>query len=139
MGRILAIDYGMRRTGLAVSDPLKIIANSLETVETKELLIYLKNYIAKETVESIVIGLPKNLSNQDTDATQAVRVFAEVLKSTFPLIPLHFYDERFTSKMAMQTLIAAGTTKKFRKSKNGNLDKVSATIILQDFMSFNQQ
>jgi putative holliday junction resolvase len=139
MGRILAIDYGLRRTGIAVSDPLQIIANSLETVETKNLLTYLKTYVEKENVAMIVIGLPKNLANEDTDATSSVRDFIKILQTTFPTLPIHSYDERFTSKMAMQTLVAAGTTKKFRKNKTGNIDKVSATIILQDFMSFMQK
>jgi putative holliday junction resolvase len=134
MPRIVAIDYGGKRTGIAVSDPLQIIATALETVPTKELLSFLKEYSAKEEVESFVVGEPKNLDGSDTDASQMVRNFLVQLKSLFPEKPIHLIDERFTSKMAMQSLIASGTKKKDRKVK-GNIDKVSATIILQDFMS----
>jgi putative holliday junction resolvase len=137
MGRILAIDYGKKRTGLAVTDPMKIIATALDTVQTAELLKYLKEYISREPVEQIVLGLPVNLNSQDTDITPAVRVFADVLKSTFSDIPVHFYDERFTSKMALQSMIDSGTKKKDRREK-GNLDKISAVIILQSFLSSNK-
>lgn len=137
MGRVLAIDYGKKRTGLAVTDPLKIIATALETVLTNDLLAYLKNYISSEPIEQIVLGLPVNLNSQDTDITADVRKFADVLKSNFPEIPVHFYDERFTSKMALQSMIDAGTKKKDRREK-GNLDKISAVIILQSFLSSNK-
>jgi putative Holliday junction resolvase len=134
MPRIVAIDYGGKRTGIAVTDPLQIIATALETVSTKSLLEFLKAYSAKEDVESFVVGEPKNLDGSDTDASQMVRDFLIQLKAQFPDKQIHLIDERFTSKMAMQSLIASGTKKKDRKIK-GNLDKVSATIILQDFMS----
>ena len=134
MGRILSIDYGKKRTGLAVTDPLKIIATALDTVLTAELMPYLKKYLETETVEEFVIGLPVNLNNQDTDATAEVRKFAEHLKSVYPDVPQNFYDERFTSKMAMQSMIDAGTKKKDRREK-GNLDKISAVIILQSYLS----
>jgi putative holliday junction resolvase len=134
MPRIVAIDYGGKRTGIAVSDPLQIIATALETVPTKELFSFLKEYSSKEEIESFVVGEPKNLDGSDTDASQMVRNFLVQLKSQFPEKPIHLIDERFTSKMAMQSLIASGTKKKDRKVK-GNIDKVSATIILQDFMS----
>lgn len=134
MGRILSIDYGKKRTGLAVTDPLKIIATALDTVLTAELMPYLKKYLETETVEEFVIGLPVNLNNQDTDATEEVRKFAEHLKSVYPDVPQNFYDERFTSKMAMQSMIDAGTKKKDRREK-GNLDKISAVIILQSYLS----
>ncbi|HLO45689.1 MAG TPA: Holliday junction resolvase RuvX [Leadbetterella sp.] len=137
MGRILAIDYGRKRTGLAVTDPLKIIATALDTVMTADLLKYLKAYILKETVEQIVLGLPVNLKAEDTDVTAEVRAFSEVLKVNFPEIPVHFYDERFTSKMALQTMIDSGTKKKDRREK-GNLDKISAVIILQSFLGSNK-
>lgn len=137
MGRILAIDYGRKRTGLAVTDPLKIIATALDTVMTADLLKYLKAYILKETVEQVVLGLPVNLKAEDTDVTAEVRAFSEVLKVNFPEIPIHFYDERFTSKMALQTMIDSGTKKKDRREK-GNLDKISAVIILQSFLSSNK-
>ena len=133
MGRILAIDYGLKRTGLAVTDPLKIIANALTTVETKDIFNFLKTYFGKEQVETIVVGLPKNLQGEDTDITSAVRKFIIQLQKLFPEKEVKVFDERFTSKMALNTLIQAGTTKKFRKEK-GNIDKVSATIILQDFL-----
>ena len=134
MGRILSIDYGKKRTGLAVTDPLKIIATALDTVLTADLMPYLKKYIETESIEEIVIGLPVNLNNQDTDATADVRKFAEHFKSVYPDIPQNFYDERFTSKMAMQSMIDAGTKKKDRREK-GNLDKISAVIILQSYLS----
>lgn len=137
MGRILAIDYGRKRTGLAVTDPLKIIATALDTVMTADLLKYLKAYILKETVEQIVLGLPVNLKAEDTDVTAEVRAFSEVLKVNFPEIPVHFYDERFTSKMALQSMIDSGTKKKDRREK-GNLDKISAVIILQSFLGSNK-
>jgi putative Holliday junction resolvase len=137
MGRILAIDYGRKRTGLAVTDPLKIIATALDTVMTADLLKYLKAYILKETVEQVVLGLPVNLKAEDTDVTAEVRAFSEVLKVNFPEIPIHFYDERFTSKMALQSMIDSGTKKKDRREK-GNLDKISAVIILQSFLGSNK-
>lgn len=137
MARVLAIDYGKKRTGLAVTDPLKIIATALDTVLTADLVNYLKNYIQSESVEQIVLGLPVNLNSQDTDITASVRSFAEVLKMNFPEIPVHFYDERFTSKMALQSMIDAGTKKKDRREK-GNIDKISAVIILQSFLSSNK-
>lgn len=133
----MAIDYGRKRTGLAVTDPLKIIATALDTVMTADLLKYLKAYILKETVEQIVLGLPVNLKAEDTDVTAEVRAFSEVLKVNFPEIPVHFYDERFTSKMALQSMIDSGTKKKDRREK-GNLDKISAVIILQSFLGSNK-
>ena len=137
MGRVLGIDYGKKRTGLAVTDPLKIIATALETVPTNELLSYLKNYCQNEPVEQFVLGLPVNLNAQDTDITADVRKFAETLKTNFPDKPVHFYDERFTSKMALQSMIDSGTKKKDRREK-GNIDKISAVIILQSFLSSNK-
>ena len=133
----MAIDYGKKRTGLAVTDPLKIIATALETVLTIDLLKYLADYMQKEEVEQIVLGLPVNLNSQDTDITADVRKFADILRSHFPVIPVHFYDERFTSKMALQSMIDSGTKKKDRREK-GNLDKISAVIILQSFLSSNK-
>lgn len=133
----MAIDYGRKRTGLAVTDPLKIIATALDTVMTADLLKYLKAYILKETVEQVVLGLPVNLKAEDTDVTAEVRAFSEVLKVNFPEIPIHFYDERFTSKMALQSMIDSGTKKKDRREK-GNLDKISAVIILQSFLGSNK-
>ena len=133
MPRILAIDYGAKRTGLAVTDPSKIIASALETVPTDKLLEYLKKYTQTEAVEAFVVGMPKNLDGTATDGTAHVERFVVELKNTFPETPIHLHDERFTSKMAMQTMIAGGMKKKDRQIK-GNIDKISAVIILQSFM-----
>jgi putative Holliday junction resolvase len=131
--RILAIDYGAKRTGLAVTDPSKIIASALETVPTDKLLDYLKKYTQTEVVEAFVVGMPKNLDGTTTDGTAYVERFVVELKNIFPEIPIHLHDERFTSKMAVQTMIAGGMKKKDRQVK-GNIDKISAVIILQSFM-----
>ena len=133
MGRLLALDYGKVRTGLAVTDPLKIIATALETVKSQELLSYLKKYAEQETVEVFVLGLPISLRSEDTPTTTMVREFGQKLQEAFPEIPVKYVDERFTSKMAMDSMIASGTKKKDRQNK-GNTDKVSAIIILQSFM-----
>ena len=133
MPRILAIDYGAKRTGLAVTDPSKIIASALETVPTDKLLEYLKKYTQTEAVEAFVVGMPKNLDGTATDGTAYVERFVVELKNIFPETPIHLHDERFTSKMAMQTMIAGGMKKKDRQVK-GNIDKISAVIILQSFM-----
>jgi putative Holliday junction resolvase len=135
MGRVLAIDYGKKRTGIAVSDPLRIIATPLETVPTHELLSFLKNYLQKEPVDEFVIGMPKTLLNEDSEIAPIVRKFIEVLKKTFAGKPVHEADERFTSSMAQRALIEGGMKKKDRQVK-GNVDKVSATIILQSFMNY---
>lgn len=135
MGRILAIDYGLKRTGIAVSDPLRIIATPLETVSTEQLLTFLTNYFQKESVDELVVGMPKTLKNEDSQIAPAVRQFVAVLRKSFPEKPVHLADERFTSKMAQQALIAGGMKKKDRRDK-ANVDKVSAAIILQDFMNF---
>lgn len=137
MGRILAIDFGLKRTGLAVTDSLKIIANGLETVPTHTLISFLESYFKKEIVDEVVIGMPKNLDNSDTDSTAGVRIFIKSFKKKFPGLPLHEHDERFTSKLAMQAMIAGGMSKKDRRQK-GNVDRVSATIILQSFMEATQ-
>ncbi len=133
MPRILAIDYGAKRTGLAVTDPSKIIASALETVPTDKLLEYLKKYTQTEAVEAFVVGMPKNLDGTATDGTAYVERFVVELKNSVPETPIHLHDERFTSKMAMQTMIAGGMKKKDRQIK-GNIDKISAVIILQSFM-----
>lgn len=133
MGRILAIDYGLKRTGIAVTDPLKIIASPLETVATKELWNFLKKYIGNEDVEAVVVGLPVDLKNRDTDATKSVRKFIVDFGKKFPKVPLHNVDERFTSKMAFDAMVAGGMKQKDRRQK-GNIDKISASIILQSFM-----
>ena len=133
MGRILAVDYGLKRTGLAVTDPLQIIATALDTVLTIDLLKYLTAYLQKEMVDAFVVGMPKTLMNKDSEIAPQVRAFIEVLKKTFPNKPIHLADERFTSRMAMRTMIDGGMKKKDRQVK-GNVDKISATIILQSFL-----
>jgi putative holliday junction resolvase len=133
MGRILAFDWGKKRTGLAVTDPLRIIATPLDTVLTKELLVYVANYLKKETVDEFVVGMPKTLKNEDSEIAPLVRVFVEELKKIYPDKKIHLADERFTSKMAMQAMIEGGMKKKDRQVK-GNVDKISATIILQSFL-----
>jgi putative holliday junction resolvase len=134
MGRILAVDYGLKRTGLAVTDPLRIIATALDTVPTVDLLKYLTTYLQKENVDEFVVGMPKTLMNEDSQIAPQVRAFIEILKKTFPDKPVHLADERFTSRMAMRTMIDGGMKKKDRQVK-ANVDKISATIILQSFMS----
>ena len=129
----MAIDYGLKRTGIAVTDPLQIIANGLDTDPSHTLLKFLEEYFAKELVDDIVIGMPKNLENQDTDSTQSVRNFVKAFEKKFSGRKLILHDERFTSHMAMQTMIAGGMSKKDRRVK-GTVDRVSATIILQSYM-----
>jgi putative Holliday junction resolvase len=133
MGRILAIDYGRKRTGLAVTDPLRIIATALETVATTELLPYLKTYLQKESVDEFIIGMPKTLRNEDSETAPLVRKFIEELKTNFPTKRVHEVDERFTSSMAKRAMIEGGMKKKDRQEK-GNVDKISAVIILQSFL-----
>jgi putative Holliday junction resolvase len=134
MSRILAIDYGLKRTGIAVTDPLQIIATALETVETSTLIPFLKSYFTKEPVHQLVVGFPKRLNNEDTDMTPHVRKLVETLKSNFPAIPVALIDERFTSSIAKQTMIDGGMKKKDRRVK-GNVDKISATLILQTYLN----
>lgn len=138
MGRIIAIDYGVKRTGLAVTDRLRIIATPLETVATTELLAFLQQYSSREVVDEFVVGMPKNLKSQDSEIAPLVREFVEKLKTAFPDKPVHLADERFTSSMAMKAMIAGGMKKKDRQVK-GNIDKISATIILQSFLEQSQR
>jgi len=133
MGRILAIDYGRKRTGLAVTDPLRIIATSLETVPTTEILTFLKKYTQQEAVDEFVIGMPKTLRNEDSENAPFVREFIVGLKTTFPGKPVHEADERFTSSLAQRAMIEGGMKKKDRQVK-GNVDKISAVLILQAYM-----
>lgn len=133
MGRILAIDYGKKRTGLAVTDPLRIIATALETVPTDTVLKFLQTYLQKEPVDEFVIGMPKNLKSEDSEIAPLVRLFIEELKKTFPDKPVTEADERFTSRMAQRAMIDGGMKKKDRRDK-ANVDKISATIILQSYM-----
>lgn len=133
MGRILAIDYGLKRTGIAVTDPLQIIATALETVETSTLINFLKSYFQKETVDEVVIGMPKKLNNQDSDTASEIRKFIELFKKDFSSMSIKEVDERFTSSIAQQAMITGGMKKKDRQVK-GNVDKISATLILQSYM-----
>ena len=133
MTRVLAIDFGLKRTGLAVTDPARIIASALETVETKGLMGFLKDYLSKEKVEGFVVGLPVNLDGRDTDATPHVRGFITELKKRFPAQWVETTDERLTSRIAQQTLLASGIGKQARRDK-GALDRISATILLQGWL-----
>jgi putative Holliday junction resolvase len=134
MGRILAIDYGTKRTGLAVTDEMQIIASGLTTVETKELVSYLKNYVATENVEKIVVGLPKQMNNTASESEVYIQKFLKQLAKTIPHIPVDRVDERFTSKMAFQTMIDSGLKKKQRQNK-ALIDEISATLILQSYLA----
>lgn len=136
MARILAIDYGLKRTGLAVTDPLKIIASALTTVESKGLIPFLRDYFSKEQVELIIIGEPKNWDNTDTHATPLVEKAINELKKNFPGIPIQKVDERFTSKMASRAIIEMGLKKKKRQDK-ALVDQIAATIMLQDYLRTN--
>ncbi|RCW92221.1 Holliday junction resolvase RuvX [Winogradskyella arenosi] len=134
MGRILAIDYGTKRTGLAVTDEMKIIASGLTTVETKALLAYIKTYLASENVETIVVGLPKQMDNTASESEVYIQKFLKELVKLAPEMPIVRVDERFTSKMAFQTMIDSGLKKKQRKNK-ALVDEISATLILQSYLS----
>ncbi|MFM7486130.1 MAG: Holliday junction resolvase RuvX [Cytophagales bacterium] len=134
MGRILSIDYGTKRAGLAVTDPSRIIATALETVESAKLLGFLKSYFNTEAVDEVVIGLPKQLNNQDSDNARNVRHFIQKFKKDFPEKPISTFDERFTSSIAQQAMIMGGMKKKDRQVK-GQSDKISAVLILQDYMT----
>ena len=133
MPRVLAIDFGLKRTGLAVTDPARIIASALETVATKDVLAWLTKYMEREQVEGIVVGLPVNLNGSDTDATPHVRAFIADLGKRVPGHWVETVDERLTSRMAQQTLLASGIGKQARRDK-GTLDRISATIILQGWL-----
>jgi putative Holliday junction resolvase len=133
MPRILCIDYGKKRTGIAVTDPFKIIASALTTVETKELFPFLKNYFLKEPVELVLIGEPKNLDDSDTHATPLVHQFIKKFKKDFPLMRIETVDERYTSKLAVQSMIDMGMKKKDRQKKE-NIDQIAAAIMLQEYL-----
>lgn len=133
MGRILSIDYGKKRTGIAVTDPLRIIATGLTTIETPKLVQFLKEYIGKEDVEEVIIGMPVNLDDSDTDATPLVRHFVNVFRRTFPAIPIREVDERYTSKLASQAMRHMGLKKKQRQNK-ALVDEIAATIMLQEYL-----
>ena len=134
MGRIVALDFGLKRTGIAMTDELQIIASPLTTVDSAELMVFLKDLVLKNKVDTIVLGEPKRLNNEDTHITQNVYMLKEALEKEFPLQKIELVDERFTSKMAMQSMIDGGLKKKQRQEK-GALDSISATIILQSYMN----
>ena len=134
MGRILSIDYGKKRTGIAVTDPLKIIANGLVTVPTSTLFDFLKDYTQKETVERIVIGRPIQLNGQPSENLTHVEQFVVRWHKEFPNISVDYLDERFTSVIAQKTILSGGVKKKTRREDKGMVDEISATIILQDYM-----
>jgi putative holliday junction resolvase len=133
MARILSIDYGGKRTGLAVTDPLQIIATGLTTIESKELVPFLKNYLFIEDVELIIIGMPLNWDETDTHGTPLVKEAIKKLQKEFPAMPLKTVDERYTSKMAKDAMLQMGMKKKDRRVK-GNVDVIAATIILQEYL-----
>jgi len=133
MGRILAIDYGHKRVGLAVTDPLQLIATPLDTVHSKDLLPFLKAYHQREPLAALVVGMPRTLLNEATDSTSAVVGLMRNLRKEFPSVPVHEIDERYTSRMAQAAMLAGGLSKKDRRDK-ATVDKVSATLILQSFL-----
>ena len=133
MPRILAIDYGQKRTGIAVTDELQIIASGLTTIPSATTINFLKEYFSKENVEKVLIGEPKQMNGEPSQSTEIIEAFVKKFKSFFPDMPVVRVDERFTSKMAFQTMIDSGLNKKQRQNKN-LLDEISATIMLQDFL-----
>ena len=133
MARIMAIDYGLKRTGIAVTDPLQIIATGLTTVESPKLIPFLKEYFRSEAVELILMGEPKNWDDSDTHATPLVRQVVQRLQKEFPAMPLQLVDERFTSKLASRAMVEMGMKKKQRRNK-ALVDEIAATIMLQEWM-----
>lgn len=136
MGRVIAIDYGTKRTGLAVTDPLRIIAGSLATVRTHEALVFLADYISKETVDRFVVGKPLQMDGSDSQSAQHAEKFISLLTQKFPSIPVDRIDERLTSRMAAASMVEMGLKKKDRQVK-GNVDQISAVLILQTWMELN--
>ena len=137
MARILAFDYGTKRIGIASTDPMQIIANALDTVHPKDVVVYLRKYMSAEPVEAFVVGLPRTLQNEESSNAANVKAFINLVKKSFPETPIYGVDERFTSSMAFDTMLAGGVKKKDRRDK-ATVDKISATIILQSFMEQKQ-
>jgi putative Holliday junction resolvase len=135
MGRILALDYGTKRVGVAVTDEFQIIASPLDTIHSSQIIQFLTDYMAKNEVDVIVIGEPKRLNNEDTDSSKLINEFVVHLTRKFPLLKIDRMDERFTSKIAKQTILASGVNKKRRQDK-ALVDTISATLILQSYMAF---
>ena len=134
MARIICIDYGLKRTGIAVTDPLQIIATGLTTIDSKQFIPFLKDYFSKEPVERIIIGMPKNWDESDTHATPLVEKAIKELRKNFPQIPLETVDERYTSKMAKDAMLEMGLKKAQRRNK-ALVDEIAATIMLQEFLN----
>ena len=134
MARIIALDFGKQRTGIAVTDELQLIASGLTTVNTKDLLQFLKEYTAKENIAGIVVGEPKQWDNTPSESEVSIQIFLKKLRTSFPLIPIDRQDERFTSKVAFQTMIDSGLKKKQRRNKE-LIDEISATLILQSYLN----
>lgn len=134
MSRIICIDYGLKRTGIAVTDPLQIIATGVTTIESKQLISFLKDYFAKEQVEKILIGEPKNWNETDTHATPLVHKAIKEIKKFFPQIPLETVDERYTSKMAKDAMLEMGL-KKIQRRNKALVDEIAATIMLQEYLA----
>jgi putative Holliday junction resolvase len=133
LGRIVAIDYGTKRTGLAVTDPGRMIASPLETVATHDLMNYLESYFAREEVEALVVGYPRNMDHSESESMRPIRFFVQAFRKRFPAIRVEWMDERFTSKMAMDAMVEGGMKKTGRREK-GNVDRVSAALILQSWL-----
>lgn len=134
MARILAFDYGKKRIGVAVTDPLQMIANGLDTVSPQKVMNFIADYLAKEQVELFVVGLPKTMRNEASESMQYIEPFVQKLKAKYPNIPVEMFDERFTSVLAHQAIIEGGVKKKERRENKELVDMVSATIILQSFL-----
>jgi len=138
MGKAIAIDFGLKRSGIAITDDLQLFAFPHETVDSQGLMVYIEVLVPKESVDTIVLGEPKRMDNSDTHITENVRLLHEALVAKFPELNVVLIDERFTSKMAVQAMIAGGMKKKDRQVK-GNIDKISAAIVLQSYLSANNQ
>ena len=138
MARILSIDYGQKRTGIAVTDPLQIIANGVTTVPSEQIIDFLRTYLQTEQVETIVVGLPKQMNNEPSENMRRIKPFVQKLKATFPDIPIVYFDERFTSTLAHRTMLEGGMKKKERQNK-AKVDEISAVIILQGYLESKKQ
>ena len=135
MGRILSIDYGQKRTGIAVTDDFQIIASGLTTIPSTELISFLKTYFSKENVETVIIGEPKQMNGLPSESSEIIEKFIQQFQNEFPTMKMERVDERFTSKMAFQTMIDSGLKKKQRQNK-GLIDEIAATILLQDYLNY---
>jgi len=135
MARILSIDYGQKRTGIAVTDDFQIIASGLTTIPSTELISFLKTYFSKENVETVIIGEPKQMNGLPSESTEIIEKFIVQFHTEFPTMKMERVDERFTSKMAFQTMIDSGLKKKQRQNK-GLIDEIAATILLQDYLNY---